>query len=332
MNFNKTRRQKFLSEKDYLESRRLYEIDFNDTKSILFTGYHKDTPIIPEAASSFRWDFAYDHMELLLLDYTAGRPIEEVQAQLKEVIDAFDVYMANEVLPSERTPPTNEADTFNIEQLDAYVCVFWLLALCKLLRHDEFISTVMKWVNRSYRFSRGVDSLFENVVQKLTYNPARVPQEVLHPEPYQPLADAIIATAEERPALVKEFVESWYKGMKPCGWYGAHIDGFYFGYWCLEAALVTALWDIDDSSYRDHLVYPKDLVDWYRAQKNLAPDGTPLKRRRELKALPGEICPRSGNWFRRGMRKYMKVKAGELMPGPELDVYGQVIWYLEVEE
>ena len=35
----------------------------------------------------------------------------------------------------------------------------------------------------------------------------------------------------------------------------------YFGCWCFEAALVAYLWEIDDASYRGHLVYPKDLID-----------------------------------------------------------------------
>ena len=56
--------------------------------------------------------------------------------------------------------------------------------------------------------------------------------------------------------------------MEPTYWHDSHIDDVHFGYWCLEAALVTVLWNVDDSSYRDHPHYPSDLVDWYRAHPN----------------------------------------------------------------
>ena len=39
----------------------------------------------------------------------------------------------------------------------------------------------------------------------------------------------------------------------------------YLGYWAMCAGAFTYLYDIDDSSYRDELVYPKDLVDYARS-------------------------------------------------------------------
>uniref|UniRef100_UPI002AC31AFB PoNe immunity protein domain-containing protein n=1 Tax=Paraburkholderia bannensis TaxID=765414 RepID=UPI002AC31AFB len=117
---------------------------------------------------------------------------------------------------------------------------------------------------------------------------------LLHPEPYRPLARATVAAPDERPAFVREFVEGWYKGMEPTYWYGAHTDGLYFGYWCLEAALVTVLWDIDDSSYRDNLVYPKDLVDFAREREASACAADAPKP--HISRRTGEQCPYAGRW------------------------------------
>lgn len=39
----------------------------------------------------------------------------------------------------------------------------------------------------------------------------------------------------------------------------------YTGYWAMYAGAFTYLYDIDDSAYRDRLVYPKDLVDFARS-------------------------------------------------------------------
>jgi hypothetical protein len=327
--FNKNRRQKFLSEKDYVEEEDSYRYGIQ----LAFESLSSNKPKAPGADSRHRWAIASKSLQLLLLNYTAGRPIEELKAQFPEVIGRFDVYMANAVSPRSKNPPENVADTFEITQLDAYVYVFWLLALCRLLGHSEFVPTVIGWVDKTFKFNRGRDGLFENVVQALTGTHVEAPRVVLHAVPYRSLASATIRAPEERPALVKEFVEGWYKGMKPAYWHGAHTDGLYFGYWCLEAALVTVLFDIDDSSYRDHLVYPKDLVDWYRDNPGVGTDDGPPKPKQMLRAMPGQSCPRSGDWFSHFLNKTVFVNADEPMPGPQFDAGGnQVIWYLEDKE
>jgi len=286
--FNKSRRQKFLSEKDYLEEEDAYTYGIQSRYESLAS----DKPRAPGADSRLRWAIASDSLELLLLNYTAGQPIEELKAQLPDVIKRFDVYIQHEVSPRSKNPPENVADTLEITQLDAYVYVFWLLALSRLLGHPEFIPTVIGWVDKTHKYNRGRDGLFENVVQALTGTHVEAPRVVLHAVPYRPLASATVR--RERPALVKEFVDGWYKGMKPTYWHGAHTDGLYFGYWCLEAALVTVLWDIDDSSYRDNLVYPKDLVDYARQQQAAARSADTPKP--HISRKTGERCPHTGRW------------------------------------
>lgn len=41
----------------------------------------------------------------------------------------------------------------------------------------------------------------------------------------------------------------------------------YEGYWTFDAAAVCVIHGIDDTAFRDHLVYPKDLADWARAHR-----------------------------------------------------------------
>ncbi|TYZ46252.1 hypothetical protein C2I33_25760, partial [Ralstonia solanacearum] len=79
-------------------------------------------------------------------------------------------------------------------------------------------------------------------------------------------------------------------------------------------------WDIDDSSYRDHLVYPKDLVDWYRSHANAAPNNRPPR------TPAGQPCPKEGWWFTpasAGSRRFFKL--GETMSEVESD-YGSTFW------
>ncbi|CAB3752909.1 MULTISPECIES: PoNe immunity protein domain-containing protein [Burkholderia] len=260
MNFSKQKRQIYVTEKYYVELREVYLHEFERT----FDGFSPSGNVNFTGYLDFLWSLASDGLELLVLDYTAGRSIEELRDQVADVIGRFDEFTRNRISLRGRMLPGNEVDTLKISRIDVYVYIFWLLALCKLLGRDEYIPKIMGSVDRTHESNRGRDGLLEAVVLQLTARNVHAPQVLLHPVPYRSLASATVRTPEERPALVKAFVENWYKGMKGTYWHGTHVDGRYFGYWCLEAALVTVLWDIDDSSYRDNPVYPKDLVNYAR--------------------------------------------------------------------
>jgi hypothetical protein len=97
-----------------------------------------------------------------------------------------------------------------------------------------------------------------------------------HAKPYQRLLSAVTGPADQRPALLHDFVTHWRaelqrapaKGLSPRAavhdqpyWYDhAKADGAYFGYWCLEAVAVVKAFDIDDSACLGHLHYPGDLL------------------------------------------------------------------------
>lgn len=316
MAFRDERRQKFLDGSHYKE--------FDGELAHRIEDFAKEVwrdNLLASARRSFAWRVASDNMQLILLRYTAGRPLSELHDQLPAVIKAFDTYIPLD------NPRPNEAHTLEITQLEAYVYVMWLLALCRLLGHEELVPKVIGWLDRNAEFNRGRDGLFESVVEKLTGSRYETERVLLHPDAYRPLAKATVPNATDRPALVKEFVENWYKYMDDCYWHGTHTDkegSSYFGYWCLEAALVTFLWDIDDTSYRDHLVYPKDLVDYARKNFPLhAPDAGGSAR---LRCPAGQPCPQEGYWHtpaKAGSRRFFK--AGQIMPRFEGD-YGETIW------
>ncbi len=315
MTFREDRRQRFIDEKHFKDYKEQLQEYINCGRESL----QNPEQSLP-AKSSTLWAVACNLLELLILDYTAGRPISELGNQVPEVIQAFD-----EFIPFDNPAPA-EAHTLEITQQEAYVFVLWLLALCKLLGHDELVSNVMQWIDANAEFNRGRDGLFEAIVEKLTGAKIPVERVLLHPDAYRPLAKATVADSADRPALVKEFVENWYKNMKPCYWYGTHTDGegsSYFGYWCFEAALVTYLWDIDDTSYRDHLVYPKDLVDYARARSfQPSPPAPPESGRVEA----NQPCPRTGYWFSPAQQNSRRhFKEGDLMPVVRAG-YGLNIW------
>jgi len=73
-------------------------------------------------------------------------------------------------------------------------------------------------------------------------------------------------------AGIERYMAQWNGMMRPFGWkpkrnydprpgYGDDL----FLKFAYEAALVVCGWDLDDSAFRDHPYYPRDLVDYYRA-------------------------------------------------------------------
>ena len=84
---------------------------------------------------------------------------------------------------------------------------------------------------------------------------------------YRSLRLAIEQTDKiEAQKLIKHFLEKDFYH-EHSGFYNAHKARFdlYYGYWSFEAAAITCIMDLDDSSYRDNKYYPKDLVDFYRS-------------------------------------------------------------------
>lgn len=80
-----------------------------------------------------------------------------------------------------------------------------------------------------------------------------------------PLLSALAQPAEKRDAAVAEHMGNWHRLMRQQGWKPkrAPTDSL----WChfaFEVALAVCAYDIDDSSFKDHPHYPRDLVEHYR--------------------------------------------------------------------
>ncbi|NHQ86765.1 DUF1911 domain-containing protein [Iodobacter sp. HSC-16F04] len=324
MTFNKNRRQRFISEDHYQEfmAGLLYMIRTSEEEL-----KHAES-LRPAARQSFKWSIASEKLELFILNYTAGQSIQTSSADFIGIIDAFDDFIKNEIKKN------GVAESLEITQIEAYVYVMWLLSLAKLLGHEEQIPRIMGWINKNAEFNRHRDGLFEYIVQKLTPETGPIERTLLHADVYRPLAKVIVSPAEERPALVKAFLDGWYKKMKDCYWYGSHTDevghSSYFGYWAFEAALVTFLWDVDDSSYRDHLYYPKDLIDFARSRTEQPSPENDLGPQRVVANKP---CPQSGYWYTPAKQNSRVLfKQGELMPDFPGSTYGATIWYWDAEQ
>ena len=91
--------------------------------------------------------------------------------------------------------------------------------------------------------------------------------------------------------------------------------------------MITHLLNLDDSSYRDMTFYPKDLVDYARAQQPASSPATNRYTGRTLRV--GETCSSTG-WYEALLLNNRRehFTAGQVIEGQTTSAHGQpIVWY-----
>ncbi|WP_332877371.1 PoNe immunity protein domain-containing protein [Massilia sp. S19_KUP03_FR1] len=148
-----------------------------------------------------------------------------------------------------------------------------------------------------YRNPR-MDGMLERLFQPFVPGRAAAPDECTRHLPYFKTLKIFRADRKDQAPMMARYLEQWYHASRREPFYDSHKrDAAFIGYWSWEAAAITFLLDINDSSYRDATFYPSDLVEFARVQRNrslsnvLATDAVG-----ELRARSGDACPRRGLW------------------------------------
>ncbi|MFA3155425.1 DUF1911 domain-containing protein, partial [Acinetobacter baumannii] len=179
------------------------------------------------------------------------------------------------------------------------------------------------------------DGLVERLVAPFVADRGTPPDEARRHLPYRKLIKVFNAAPEQRPALMLQYLESWYEASRREPYHDQHPQTdlrsgvSYYGYWSWEAAAVTWLLGIDDTLYRDHEFYPKDLVDFARSQSNMVSDEEQSER---IKVKGGEVCIKTGYWItpaRPDTRLYFT--QGTILPILSETDWGEVYWYWDGE-
>lgn len=269
---------------------------------------------------------AYDHWVIFQLKFTAGESLTGLANSLDQIVSAYQQYVeAFDELPDDQyRPPFIMNDL-----IDTYVDYLNILCVAILLRREDLIE-------RIYRLNEGTD--FEQadaVLEELMkfFAPDRPTLDYwLWDQPYQQLLDAIDSdTPAEMADAMKNYVKTWYPSMKGVAhFWGKHQQikpeyTPYYGYWAMCAAAFTYLYEIDDASYRNETVYPKDLVDYARSiprQDFQQKATTPPPR-----VAGNETCPKSGRWFTPAKgNSRAHFNAGDVMPDFPDAEYGLTTW------
>lgn len=260
MSFDEIRRQQFLSESAYNATLEFYE-------QTACPGYLAEIAS-PAADASDKWRNACSYADTrftnFLLKYTAGESLDGLREELEAVISAHE--QAAKYVQEHTADPTFPPLRFI--EIDEYERVLQMIGLCFLLHRRDLLPRLAAIFDPS---SANRDTLYEDLLA-FGMDDRYDLDRWCHENPYRDLVNSLYRdTDEECIADLQRYLKNWYTALAKAPWHDSHLGmaadttGGYFGYWAIEAGAVAYLMSIDDSSFREHLVYPKDLVDFARA-------------------------------------------------------------------
>lgn len=268
------------------------------------------------------------YLQITLLLYSIGSPIEEVKESGKHIFIELDRHF--------QVYGGTDDDKYSLSENNGYQYSLWLLGLAYLLGLDEYIPKIASWISPAKR--DGHDPLFAALFEKLGL-PEALPStpNLLHPKGYANLWEVVRQPSDcqtPKPQLMQSYIRGWYKDViGKTVWKGWDEKGWiYFGLWSLEAGLVTVLYGLEDSLYRDMTFYPKDLVIYARQQRAL----TKATRLTQTQVRGGEKATHTGYWVCPNMlendpRRRQFFNQGDILPKGE-STKGSYVWHYQGEK
>ncbi|SPL68908.1 PoNe immunity protein domain-containing protein [Acinetobacter stercoris] len=278
-----------------------------------------------------------DVLDFFSLQYSCGANINIIKNMYSYLLDWVEQYA--EVHKSYHL--SKEAEGRFVWHIALGTEDYWYIALrliCfgLLTGYADQMSRIMLVIDYREAESEGQekDGLLERLVEPFVADRGIPPDEARRHLPYRKLFKVFSADSEQRPALMLQYLDDWYEASRREPYHDQHPQAdirsgiSYYGYWSWEAAAVTWLLDIDDSLYREHQFYPKDLVDFARAQSS-SQSQEDLER---LKVKGGDKALRTGYWTtpaRPNHREY--IKQGDILPTLSEADWGEVYWHFDGE-
>jgi hypothetical protein len=339
--FRSRRRQPYITEESYLISSKYREDSIARDLARLARGQASS-----EVRATRTTDVATNTWENWLLRHTGGEGLEVLAASLSEVVQAFEHGVREERI-HEKNPHYPAFIYF--DSVDPYADLLCLISSSILLHREDLLPRILGLIEGSTY--DGQDAVVEGLLRP--YLPDRpTPDDCLY-KPYDKLVAVIDAdVAGARTKKMEGYVKGWYRSMKGAAMFYGNDTSItrpedvddewsapagstpYTGYWTMEAAAFTYLLDLDDTSYRNEVTYPKDMIDYARAHpRRTVAEAIQAASRAPRTHIPaGEGCPQDGWWFspaKPGSRRYFK--EGEVMPKLETQ-YGDTFWQWDADQ
>lgn len=322
--FAKTKRDKLLDYKYYsynfdeaIETFEVVSEDMLQPEEVLATIPPSN---LMEATCERAWQAA-EHLQDL---FSAGHSIADIRARYPTLIEYWEDYarfsQAYKDIPAAEQVTVGHIALAGSEFRYALVMVTFGI----LLGWENLLPRFVPLID--YRNDR--DGMLEQLLINSGIERSPPPNECLRHLPYFKTLKIFKANQEDRPELMAEYLEDWYSASRQEPYYDSHKrKAAFHGYWSWEAAAITVLLDIDDTSYRDAQFYPRDLVDFARqAEKDYAPSGAPPATVNELRSKAGDPCPKAGTWVSLDVESTRRRFEFE-QPMPDLNsAYGLTVW------
>ncbi|PHV32844.1 hypothetical protein CSQ94_13830 [Janthinobacterium sp. BJB312] len=325
MQFHEKRRQQFLS-KQYFEADIQHATDIS-IPNLLQVLNAPDSDA--EDRSRVSEAIAYSTCKNFFLNYTAGESLDVLRDDLSKVIAAYEQYTKfdREYEEKPKFPP------FRFAEIDDYERAIQLISLCYLLHRRDLLPRLAAMLDGAFA---GKDTLYEDLFTYELKGRYDV-DEWYHDKPYRDIINSFYRDMpEESISDLEKYLKNWYTSMKKAPWHDSHLDmretgGGYFGYWAIEAAAAVYLLELDDRSFRDHIVYPKDLLDYARKLDKQAALMSTVPEK--LRVEGGNPCPQIGYWFTPAIPGSLRhFEQGEIMPVSMDWQYGATIWQWSSEQ
>lgn len=262
-NFTEQRRQQFLTEEYYLYSKAYHE------EGILLylesDAYEDDEYNCGEAS---RWQsITFTYLDLLFIEYTAGKPVEELIPLFEKVIEGYEQQaQALAIFHKSEKPSVIASQNTTLD----------ILSLASLLHRNDLFPRIHSLINGEGDNHTGEDEIINKFFKLNDSTHPIINEGNLFSLKYSNLCDVIDnvlvkSNKDQAVELLEEYLSDWYQMNKHELWYNGHLESEeefkYCGYWAFEAAALVYLLDLDDRSLHKYLYYPKDIVQWIRNKK-----------------------------------------------------------------
>ena len=336
INDEKRFRDNFLNAQDYHEN---FEELINGLYTVVdgFSHYKNDSKFSGYIASGHQR--IRDALDLMSLQYSAGGDLNSIKELYPYLLHWTEEYAETSHLYN-LSPDAGGRYVWHISlgTEDYWYIALRLICFGLLTGYADQMSRIMTIIDYVEATPEGQekDGLIERLIAPFVTDRGIPPNDARRHLPYRKLIKVFDADAEKRPAMMLQYLEDWYEASRREPYHDQHPQPdirsgiSYFGYWSWEAAAVTWLLDIDDSTYREHQFYPKDLVDFARSQAESVSAETTIEK---IKIKGGEQSTKTGFWTTPAQpNQRQHFSKGEILPTLSEQDWGEVYWYYDGEE
>ena len=195
-------------------------------------------------------------LEYLVAQYSRGDDLAVIRDSLPELLEQREKLLYYcDALPEEK-----QENRLMYERLSDHRYINY----CRWLTFAACLGINQAHIDRALELidNAGVDALFDRIAIALGDSERPVAEGLLYPKPYAQLYEALDAPPAQQGKLITKFLDGYANTVRKWGIAIIREKDWkqHPGDWCFEAALVVKLFNIDDSAFRDHPLYPAALI------------------------------------------------------------------------